>query len=346
MAAVLARTVRLSALPGSAGRALQVPSQGVSPVIAAPPRVAWPPVASPGSCPARVITCAPAPPSGPSWSGRDDAHGRIRGLRSLGLVDDRDVVLAGPFDAVSGQVDAVRILDRHGPGPARRAQGERLDAVALGGDRVAFAGPGRTRHDRVGVQPLLVVEIHARGRVRGPPVQVIQGPQRRRERIARSRDTAQVVVRFGEPVGQARGDHRGEMALVEPGVRRVRGAPGLGPDCGAVHPFGRQHVADRLPGGGLPRPSPDVEVLGNIRQPAGAPFIGGEPLGPRHATVRIGGPGHRAVGPGVRPRQRCARRRLRDRVGEAVPGGQVRRVRAARHARDVLVDRRVERRPA
>src|ERR1700679_1767925 len=62
MAAVLALTVRLSVVPASAGRALQAPSQEVSPVIAAPPRVAWPPVASPGARPARVITCAPGPP--------------------------------------------------------------------------------------------------------------------------------------------------------------------------------------------------------------------------------------------------------------------------------------------
>ena len=63
MAAVLALTVRLSVVPGSAGRALQAPSQGVSPVIAAPPSVALPPVASPGSFPASVITSAPGPPA-------------------------------------------------------------------------------------------------------------------------------------------------------------------------------------------------------------------------------------------------------------------------------------------
>ena len=40
MAAVVALTVRLIPAPGSAGRVLHVPSQGVPPVIVAPPSVA------------------------------------------------------------------------------------------------------------------------------------------------------------------------------------------------------------------------------------------------------------------------------------------------------------------
>ena len=64
MAAVVARTVRLIPARGSAGRALHLPSQGLSLVIAAPPSVALAPVASPGSALARVMisaSCKPGP---------------------------------------------------------------------------------------------------------------------------------------------------------------------------------------------------------------------------------------------------------------------------------------------
>ena len=142
---------------------------------------------------------------------------------------------------------------------------------------------------------------------------------------------------------QAGGEHRGHVALVEPGIGRVRGAPGLRPGRAAGDPFGRQHVADRLPGAGLPRAAAHVVVLRDIGDPAGVPFVGREPLRPRHAPVGVGGPGHRAVGPGVRAGQRGPGRRLRDRGGEVVPAGQIGRVRAARHPRDLLADRRVER---
>src|SRR4249920_1621549 len=62
MAAVVALTVRLIPARGSAGRALHFPSQGVSPVIAAPPSVALAPVVSPGSLLARVMISAPCNP--------------------------------------------------------------------------------------------------------------------------------------------------------------------------------------------------------------------------------------------------------------------------------------------
>ena len=62
MAAVVARTVRLIPARGSADRALHFPSQGVSPVIAAPPRVALDPVASPGSPLDKAMICASGNP--------------------------------------------------------------------------------------------------------------------------------------------------------------------------------------------------------------------------------------------------------------------------------------------
>src|ERR1022692_193813 len=58
MAAVAALTVRLIPARGSAGGALHFPSQGVSPVIGAPPSVALAPAASPGSPLDRVMICA------------------------------------------------------------------------------------------------------------------------------------------------------------------------------------------------------------------------------------------------------------------------------------------------
>ena len=107
MAAVVALTVRLSPLPGSAGWALQVPSQGASPVIDGAAERGTPPVASPGSRPARVITSAPGRPA----PGRPGPGGTIVTAASaaagpVGLVDDRDVVLAGAADASS----AVRLM--------------------------------------------------------------------------------------------------------------------------------------------------------------------------------------------------------------------------------------------
>ena len=261
---------------------------------------------------------------------------------TLGLVDDRDVVPAGPADPVGGEVEPAGVADLRRPRLARGAQRERLDAVPLRGGRVA-AGGGRIRHDRVRVQPLLVVEVDAPGAVRRPPVQEVQCPQRRGEPVARSRNPAQVVVGLGEPVAEAGGEHRGHVGVVEPGIGRVRGAPGLRPGRAAVDPFGRQHVADGLPGAGLPRPAAYVVVLRDVGDPAGVPFVGREPLRPGHAPVRVGSPGHRAVGAGVRAGQRGPRRRLPDRVGEVVPAGQVRRVRAARHPGDLLADRQVER---
>src|SRR5581483_6802989 len=64
MAAVAERTVRMIPERRSAGRAVQVPSQAASPVIAAPPSVALALAAFPGSWPARVMTwalCGPGP---------------------------------------------------------------------------------------------------------------------------------------------------------------------------------------------------------------------------------------------------------------------------------------------
>ena len=43
---------------------------------------------------------------------------------------------------------------------------------------IAYPAAGRIGHDRGGVEPPPVVEIHARGAVGCPPVQVIQCPQR------------------------------------------------------------------------------------------------------------------------------------------------------------------------
>src|SRR6266851_3547033 len=62
MAAVVALTDRLIPARGSADKALHFPSQGMSPVITAPPSVALAPVASPGSPLARVMISAPCHP--------------------------------------------------------------------------------------------------------------------------------------------------------------------------------------------------------------------------------------------------------------------------------------------
>src|SRR6266568_4050881 len=86
-----------------------------------------------------------------------------------------------------------------------------------------------------------------------PPVQVIQRPQRRGKRIARSRNADEVVIGFGEPVAQASRGHRSEIIFVEPRIGGVGGARRLSPDRGAFYPFGGQHVADRLLSGCLPR---------------------------------------------------------------------------------------------
>src|SRR6266705_2702356 len=67
------------------------------------------------------------------WARRDDRYGRIRSPRPVCLVDDRDVILARAAGAIGGQVDAVRIPDRHGLDLPRRAQAERSDAIPLRG---------------------------------------------------------------------------------------------------------------------------------------------------------------------------------------------------------------------
>ena len=135
MAAVVALTVRLIPACGSAGRVVQVPSQAVAPVIVAPPSVAVVP-AGVSRLPAGESHDLRAPQSRP---GRDDRDDRVRGLRPVGLVDDRDVIFARSADAVGGQVDAVWVLDRNRFDLPRRAEGERLDAVSLRGDRIAPA---------------------------------------------------------------------------------------------------------------------------------------------------------------------------------------------------------------
>src|SRR5690242_13737033 len=57
MAAVVALTVRVTPGRGPAGSVVQVPLQGASPVIVAPPSVTLVPLASPGCAPASVMTC-------------------------------------------------------------------------------------------------------------------------------------------------------------------------------------------------------------------------------------------------------------------------------------------------
>ena len=62
MAAVVALTVRVIPASVPAGRASHFASQGVLPVMVAPPSVAFVPLASPGYPPARVMTSAPWTP--------------------------------------------------------------------------------------------------------------------------------------------------------------------------------------------------------------------------------------------------------------------------------------------
>ena len=109
-----------------------------------------------------------------------------------------------------------------------------------------IAPAGGIGHDCGSAKPPPVVEIHAGGAVGCPPVQVIQCPQRRGKRVARSRNAQEVVIGFGEPVAQARRGHRSEIIFVEPGIGSVRGARRLSSDRGAGHPFGDPHPS---PGG-------------------------------------------------------------------------------------------------
>src|SRR5262249_42755097 len=151
--------------------------------------------------------------------------GGVGGARAVGLVDDGDVVGAGGADAVGGQVEAGRVVDLDGFDLPGRAEGERLYAVPLRVDRIALAGVGRVlEDDGGGPQAPPVVEVHARGAVGRPPVQVIERPQRRGISVARPLDALEVVVGFGQPVAQAGRGHGGEIVLVQPGIRRVGSA--------------------------------------------------------------------------------------------------------------------------
>src|SRR5262249_40647499 len=106
MAAVVALTVRLTPARGSAGRGPPPPAQRGAPGGRAAP-------ASRGASglPARQRHDLRLP--SPRAQGQDRDVG-VRSVRAVRLVDDRDVILARPADAIRGQVDPARVVDLGG----------------------------------------------------------------------------------------------------------------------------------------------------------------------------------------------------------------------------------------
>src|SRR5215813_253377 len=80
-------------------------------------------------------------------TGWDDRHGGVWSARAVGLIDDRDVILACSPHAIGGHVDAARVLGVDGHDLPCRAKGEGFDAVSLRVDRIAPA-TGGIGHDR------------------------------------------------------------------------------------------------------------------------------------------------------------------------------------------------------
>src|ERR1019366_10735005 len=116
------------------------------------------------------------------------------------FVDDGDKEVGRAAHRIGSEIQSLRIVESGGLNRAMAAEVKGFDAksfwvnliVALG---IAVKG--------VGAQPFGVLEVHAAGALRGPPVEDIKGLERGSKSVARVGDAVDMVVQLRDSEGQA-----------------------------------------------------------------------------------------------------------------------------------------------